>query len=53
MLTEARQEGEAFKICPVGLMILWVYNEKFLVGTQFLFRTLMFTVGQDGNLKVP
>jgi hypothetical protein len=44
--------GEALKICPIGLMAPCIYNEKFQVGTQFLFGTLMFTVGEDGSLEL-
>jgi hypothetical protein len=33
-------------------MAPWVYDEKFLVGTQFLFGTLMFTAGEDENLEL-
>jgi hypothetical protein len=34
------------------LLAHWVYDKKLLVGTQFLFKTLMFTVGEDGNLEM-
>jgi hypothetical protein len=47
----ARKE-EVLKIHHVGLMAPWVCEEKFLVGTQFLFGTLMSTVGEDGNLEL-
>jgi hypothetical protein len=30
-------------------MTLWVYDEKFLIGMQFLFKTLQFTMGEDDN----
>jgi hypothetical protein len=40
------------KIHHVGLMAPWVYNKKFSMGTQFLLGTLMFTTGEDGNLKL-
>jgi hypothetical protein len=33
---------DTLKNHPVGLMAPWVYDEKFPVGTQFLFGTLMF-----------
>jgi hypothetical protein len=29
-----------------------IYDKKFSVGTQFLFGTLMFTAGKDGNLEL-
>jgi hypothetical protein len=34
-------------------MASWVYNEKFLMGTQFLFKTLLFTMGEDDDLEHP
>jgi hypothetical protein len=40
------------KIRDVELMAHWVYDKKFPVGTQFLFRTLMFTTEEDENLKL-
>jgi hypothetical protein len=46
------RKAEALKICLVGLMAPWVYNEKFPAGTQFLFKTLMFTIREDENLKL-
>jgi hypothetical protein len=33
-------------------MAPWTFNAKFLYGTQFLFRSLMFAAGEDGNLKL-
>jgi hypothetical protein len=35
------------------LMVLWVYNENFLTGMQFLFGTLSFTAGEDDDLEHP
>jgi hypothetical protein len=50
---ETRQEGgEMLQTSPGGLMTPWVYDKKFLVGTQFLFGTSMFTIGEDGNLEL-
>jgi hypothetical protein len=46
------RKREALKIHPVGLMAHWVYDETFLVDTQFLFETLMFTTREDGNLEL-
>jgi hypothetical protein len=34
-------------------MASWVYDEKFPMGTQFVFRTLLFTAGQDDDLEHP
>jgi hypothetical protein len=45
-------KGEALKILTVGFMAPWVYDEKFPVSTEFLFGTLMFIVGEDGNLEL-
>jgi hypothetical protein len=42
----------SIEIRPIGLMAPWVYDEKFAMDMQFLFRTLMFTVGEDGNLEL-
>jgi hypothetical protein len=36
----------------IGRMAPWTFNVKFSYGTQFLFGSLMFTVGEDGNLKL-
>jgi hypothetical protein len=46
------RKKEALKIHPVGLMAHWVYDETFLVDTQFPFETLMFTTREDGNLEL-
>jgi hypothetical protein len=48
----ARKEGSA-EIHPDELMALWIYNKKFLMGIQFMFRTLSFTVGEDDDLEHP
>jgi hypothetical protein len=32
-------------------MDLWIYDKKFLAGTQFLFKTLSFMAGEYDNLK--
>jgi hypothetical protein len=32
-------------------MTLWIYDEKFLTGMRFLFRTLSFTAGEDNDLE--
>jgi hypothetical protein len=32
-------------------MALWVYDKKFLMGMQFLFEMLPFTVGEDDDLE--
>jgi hypothetical protein len=34
-------------------MAPWVYDEKFLMGMQFLFRMLSFIVGEDNDLEHP
>jgi hypothetical protein len=33
-------------------MTPWIYDEKIPVGTKFLFRTLLFTPGEDNNLEL-
>jgi hypothetical protein len=32
-------------------MAPWIYDEKFLTGMQFLFRTLSFTAGEYDDLE--
>jgi hypothetical protein len=32
-------------------MTPWIYDKEFLVGTQFMFETLSFTVGEDDDLE--
>jgi hypothetical protein len=44
-----RQEGEALKIHLRELMAPWTFEAKFSYDTQFLFGSLMFTVGEDGT----
>jgi hypothetical protein len=34
-------------------MAPWIYDKKFSVGTQFLFRTLLFTTREDDELEHP
>jgi hypothetical protein len=34
-------------------MTLWIYDDKFLTGMQFLFETLSFTTGEDDDLEHP
>jgi hypothetical protein len=44
--------GEALNIRPGELLAPWTFKVKFSYGTQFLFGTLMFTIGEDGTLKL-
>jgi hypothetical protein len=57
LMTDHRQrrvrKGGNTEIHPGELMSSWIYDEKFLVGMQFLFRTRPFTVGEDDNLERP
>jgi hypothetical protein len=46
------RKGKAHKICPEKYMALWTFNFKFLYGTQFIFRSLMFATGEDENLEL-
>jgi hypothetical protein len=48
----ARNEGSA-EIRPGELMTSWVYDEKFLAGTWFLFRMLSFTAEEDDDPEHP
>jgi hypothetical protein len=34
-------------------MASWIYDEKFLMGTQFLFGIMLFTAKEDNNLEHP
>jgi hypothetical protein len=56
-MTDCRQrharKGKSTEIHPSELMALWVYDEKFLMGMQFLFGTLSFTAGEDDDLEHP
>jgi hypothetical protein len=45
--TEARQKEGSTEIRPDELMTSWVYDEKFLIGMQFLSRMLPFTTGEE------
>jgi hypothetical protein len=46
----ARKGGE-LKIRHGERMASWVYDEKFPTDMQFLFRTLLFTAGEDDDLE--
>jgi hypothetical protein len=50
---EARQEGGSVEIHPDEPMAPWIYDKRFSAGTQFVFRTLLFTMGEDDNLEHP
>jgi hypothetical protein len=46
------RKGEVLKIHPGELMAHWTFEVKFLFGTQFLFRILMFATGEDETLEL-
>jgi hypothetical protein len=46
------RKGEAVKIRSDGLMTPWTSDVKFPYGAQFLIGSLMFAIGEDGNLKL-
>jgi hypothetical protein len=48
----AEKEGSV-EIHPGGLMVLWIYDEKFLTNVRFLFGTLSFTAEEDDDLEHP
>jgi hypothetical protein len=50
--TEAPQEGEECMIFLKRSMASWKDALKFLAGTQVLFRILLFTTGEDGDLEL-
>jgi hypothetical protein len=45
-------KGVALKIHPSGSMAPWTFSVKSPYGTQFLFGSLMFAAGKDGNLDL-
>jgi hypothetical protein len=55
MTTRRRQrrvrKGESDAIRPCELMALWIYDEKFATGMQFLFGTSSFTTAHDDDLE--
>jgi hypothetical protein len=48
--TEARQEGGCAQDPSGKAMAPWIFDVKFPLGTEFTFGSLMFTVGEDGDL---
>jgi hypothetical protein len=44
--------GGTLKIRPNKSMAHWTFNIRFSYDTQFIFRFLMFAVGEDRNLKL-
>jgi hypothetical protein len=46
----ARKRGSA-EIHPCELMASWIYDEKFLMGMQFLFGRSSFTAAHDDDLN--
>jgi hypothetical protein len=46
-------KGGSAEIHPCELMASWIYDEKFPIGTQFLFRTLSFTAAHNDDLEHP
>jgi hypothetical protein len=51
-LKEARQEGGSAKDPSEKIMATWTFDVKFPLGTQFTFESLMFTAGEDGDLRM-
>jgi hypothetical protein len=37
---------------PGGLIAYWIFEAKFPYDTLFLFKTLMFSAGEDKNLEL-
>jgi hypothetical protein len=50
--TPGREVGSS-EIHPCELMATWIYDEKFLIGIQFLSRMLSFTMVEDNDLESP
>jgi hypothetical protein len=50
--TEARPEMESARDLLGKIMAPWTFNVKFPCDTQFIFCSLTFTVGEDGDLKI-
>jgi hypothetical protein len=57
LTTDRRQrrarKGGSTEIRPSGLMAPWIYDEKFVTGTRFLFGTLPFAGGENDDLEHP
>jgi hypothetical protein len=51
--TEAHQVGGSAEIRPCELMSSWIYDEKFPMGMQFLFKMSSFTAAHDDDLERP
>jgi hypothetical protein len=45
-------KGKVLKIYPGGFMARWTFTVKFSYDTQFIFGSLMFAAGEDGDLKL-
>jgi hypothetical protein len=56
-MTDHRQRraknGGSVVIHPTELMASWIYDKKFIAGTQFMFGTLSFMTGEDDDLEHP
>jgi hypothetical protein len=46
------RKGKALKIRPGESMAPWTFNIKLSFITQFIFRSLMFAVGEDRDLEL-
>jgi hypothetical protein len=46
------RKGKALKICPGESIAPWTFNIKLSFITQFIFRSLMFAIGEDENLEL-
>jgi hypothetical protein len=50
--TVAHQEGESAQDLSGWLMTSWTISIKFSYDNQFIFRSMMFVAGDDGNLEL-
>jgi hypothetical protein len=50
--TEAHQEGDCVQDPSGKAMAPWTFDIKFPRGTEFTFRSLTFTAGEDGDLRM-
>jgi hypothetical protein len=52
MLIEARQVGASARDLSGKMMTPCTFDIKFPCGTQFIFESLTFIAGEDGNLRM-
>jgi hypothetical protein len=51
-LQKCATKERSVEICPDESIVSWKDDIKFPAGMQFLFKTLLFMVGEDGDLEL-